>query len=167
MVMIVMIKPTLTRTLFQYKDFLYRCPFIKIWWSRGCLIFIMGILIAVRWHFYIKTAPCMASNWLHTQTLYPPPPPTPPPPPHPPTPPTHPPHPPPPPPTPTPHPPPPPPPPPHPHNEVVRGILVSPCPSGQNCVCSVSSTILARSISYLHTLSSNLRRCVTCKVFSK
>ena len=32
----------------------------------------------------------------------------------------------------------------------------------QNRVCSVSSTILARSISYLHTLSSHFRRCVEC-----
>ena len=62
------------------------------------------------------------------------------------------------------------------------GILVSPCPSvrpsfcpsihlslcpsvplsvcGQNHVRSVSSTILIGSISYLHILSSNLRRCV-------
>ena len=51
------------------------------------------------------------------------------------------------------------------------GILVSPCPSvcpsvcGQNRVRSVSSTILARSISYLHILSSNLRRCITCDFF--
>ena len=48
------------------------------------------------------------------------------------------------------------------------GILVSPCPSvrlsvcGQNRVRSVSSTILIGSISYLHILSSNLRRCVAC-----
>ena len=34
---------------------------------------------------------------------------------------------------------------------------------GQNRVRSVSSTILARSIPYLHILSSNLRRCVVCK----
>ena len=46
------------------------------------------------------------------------------------------------------------------------GILVSPCPSvrlsvcGQNRVRSVSSTILIGSISYLHILSSNFRRCV-------
>ena len=49
-----------------------------------------------------------------------------------------------------------------------RGILASPCPSvrlsvcGQNCVCSVSSTILIGSISYLHILSSNFRRCLAC-----
>ena len=53
------------------------------------------------------------------------------------------------------------------------GILVSRRPSvspsvcqsvcGQNCVCSVSSTILAGSISYLHILSSNFRKCVACK----
>ena len=48
------------------------------------------------------------------------------------------------------------------------GILVSPCPSvrlsvcGQNGVRSVSSTILIGSISYLHILSSNFRRCVAC-----
>ena len=49
------------------------------------------------------------------------------------------------------------------------GILVSPCPSvclsvcGQNSVRSVSSTILIGPILYLHILSSNFRRCVTCK----
>ena len=53
------------------------------------------------------------------------------------------------------------------------GILVSPCLSvrlsvrlsvcGQNRVRSVSSTILNGSISYLHILSSNFRRCVACK----
>ena len=54
-------------------------------------------------------------------------------------------------------------------NEVEGGILVSPCPSarlsvcGQNRVRSLSSTILAGSISYLHTF----RRCVACKVFFK
>ena len=54
-----------------------------------------------------------------------------------------------------------------------RGILVSPCPSvclsvcGQNCVCSVSSTILIGSISYLHILSRNFRRCVACDVCFK
>ena len=48
------------------------------------------------------------------------------------------------------------------------GILVSPCPSvrlsvcGQNRVRSVSSTILIGSISYVHILSSNFRRCVAC-----
>ena len=48
------------------------------------------------------------------------------------------------------------------------GILVSPRPSvrlsicGQNRVRSVSSTILIGSISYLHILSSNFRRCVAC-----
>ena len=55
----------------------------------------------------------------------------------------------------------------------LKGILVSPCPSvhqsvrlsvcGQNRVCSVSSTILNGSISYLHILSSNFRRCVANK----
>ena len=39
--------------------------------------------------------------------------------------------------------------------------------SGQNHVCSIASIILARSISYLHMLSSNFRRCVMCKVFMK
>ena len=33
----------------------------------------------------------------------------------------------------------------------------------QNCVCSVSFTILVRSISYLCTLSSNFQRCAMCK----
>ena len=53
------------------------------------------------------------------------------------------------------------------------GILVSRCPSvcpsvyGQNHVRSVTSTILARSISYLHILLSNFRRCVACEVFCK
>ena len=52
------------------------------------------------------------------------------------------------------------------------GILVSHrpsvCPSvcGQNCVHSVTSTIPARSISYLHTILSNFRRCVACKGFA-
>ena len=43
------------------------------------------------------------------------------------------------------------------------------CPSvcGQNRVRSVSSTILVGSISYLHILSSNFRRCVACKVYCK
>ena len=55
-------------------------------------------------------------------------------------------------------------------NEVERGVYwyhlvrLSVCLSvcGQNCVRSVSSTILIRSISYLHILSSNFRRCVAC-----
>ena len=53
------------------------------------------------------------------------------------------------------------------------GILVSSFPSvcmfvfGQNRVRSVSSTILVESISYLHILSSNFRRCVACKVCYK
>ena len=52
--------------------------------------------------------------------------------------------------------------------KLIGGILVSPCPSvrlsvcGQNRVRSVSSTILIGSISYLHILSSNFRRCVAC-----
>ena len=51
------------------------------------------------------------------------------------------------------------------------GILVSRRPSicptacGQNRVHSVTSTILVGSISYLHILSSNFRRCVACRVF--
>ena len=45
------------------------------------------------------------------------------------------------------------------------GFTLSVC--GQNHVCSVSSKIVARSISYLHILSSNLRRCVACKVCFK
>ena len=48
------------------------------------------------------------------------------------------------------------------------GFTLSVCPSvrlsicGQNHVRSVSSTILIKSSSYLHILSSNFRRCVTC-----
>ena len=38
---------------------------------------------------------------------------------------------------------------------------------GQNHVRSVSSTILVGSISYLHILSNNFRRCVTCNVCVK
>ena len=70
----------------------------------------------------------------------------------------------------------------HPHVDVILysyytphstklGILISPCPSvspsvcGQNRVHSVSPTILAGSISYLHILSSNFRRCVAYKGF--
>ena len=51
-------------------------------------------------------------------------------------------------------------------NEVERGVYwyhldrLSVC--GQNRVRSVSSTILIGSISYLHILSSNFRRCVAC-----
>ena len=49
------------------------------------------------------------------------------------------------------------------------GILVSrrPFVCGQNRVRSVSSTILVRSISYLHISSSNFRRCVACKGYCK
>ena len=53
------------------------------------------------------------------------------------------------------------------------GFLNSPCPSfcpsiyGRNRGCSVSSTILTRSVSYLHILSSNFRRCVVCKFIAK
>ena len=45
------------------------------------------------------------------------------------------------------------------------GFTSSVCPSvcGQNHVPSVSSTILAGSISYLYILSSNFRKCVACK----
>ena len=47
-----------------------------------------------------------------------------------------------------------------------QGILVSPFLSvDKNRVRFVSSTILTRSISYLHTLSSNIRRCAAYKVF--
>ena len=42
------------------------------------------------------------------------------------------------------------------------GFTLSVC--GQNRVRSVSSTILIGSISYLHILSSNFRRCATCNV---
>ena len=51
-------------------------------------------------------------------------------------------------------------------NEVERGVywyhLVRLSVCGQNRVRSVSSTTLIASISYLHILSSNLRRCVVC-----
>ena len=51
-------------------------------------------------------------------------------------------------------------------NEVDRGVywyhLVRLSVCGQNRVRSVSSTILIGSISYLHILSSNFRRCVAC-----
>ena len=53
-------------------------------------------------------------------------------------------------------------------NEVDRGVywyhLVRLSVCGQNRVRSVSSTILIGSISYLHILSSNFRRCVACNV---
>ena len=47
-------------------------------------------------------------------------------------------------------------------------VRLSICPSVRQSVdkkrvCSVSSTILARTISYLHILLSNFRRCVACK----
>ena len=45
------------------------------------------------------------------------------------------------------------------------GFTLSIC--GQKRVRSVSSTILVGSISYLHILSSNLRRCVACNVCFK
>ena len=44
------------------------------------------------------------------------------------------------------------------HNTIVFSSKMSIC--GQNRVCSVSSTILVRSILYLHILSSNFRRCI-------
>ena len=48
-------------------------------------------------------------------------------------------------------------------------VRLSVCPSfcGWNRVRSVSWTILAGFISYLHILSSNFRRCITCKVHQK
>ena len=53
-------------------------------------------------------------------------------------------------------------------NEVERGVywyhLVRLSVCGQNRVRSVSSTILIGSISYLHILSSNFRRCVVCNI---
>ena len=56
-------------------------------------------------------------------------------------------------------------------NEVERGVywfhLVRLSVCGQNRVRSVSSTILVRSISYWHILSSNFRRCVACNVCFK
>ena len=45
----------------------------------------------------------------------------------------------------------------------MSSVRLSVC--GQNRVRSVSSTILVGSISYLHILSSNFRRCVACKEF--
>ena len=44
---------------------------------------------------------------------------------------------------------------------------VRPSVCGQNRVRSVSSTIIVGSISYLHILSINLRRCVACKGYCK
>ena len=56
-------------------------------------------------------------------------------------------------------------------NEVDRGVywyhLVRLSVCGQNRVRSVSSTILIGSISYLHILSSNFRRCVACNAHFK
>ena len=46
-----------------------------------------------------------------------------------------------------------------------KDVRLSVC--GQNRICSVSSTILIGSISYLHILSSNFRRCVACNVCFK
>ena len=51
--------------------------------------------------------------------------------------------------------------------EGFTGFTLSVCKMsicGQNRVSSVSSTILIGSISYLHILSSNFRRCVSCNV---
>ena len=47
------------------------------------------------------------------------------------------------------------------HLSVCLSVRLSVC--GQNRVRSVSSTILIGSISYVHILSSNFRRCVACK----
>ena len=53
------------------------------------------------------------------------------------------------------------------------GFTLSVCPSirlsacGQNRICSVSSSRLVGSISYLHILSSNFKSCVVCKVCFK
>ena len=56
-------------------------------------------------------------------------------------------------------------------NEVERGVywfhVICPSVCGQNRVRSVSSTILAGSISYLRILSSNFRGCVACKGYCK
>ena len=56
-------------------------------------------------------------------------------------------------------------------NKVERGVylfhLVRLSVCGQNRVHSVSSTILIKSISYLHILSSNFRRCVACNACFK
>ena len=49
------------------------------------------------------------------------------------------------------------------HLSVRPSIYLSVC--GQNLVRSVSSTILARSISYLHILSTNFRRCAAWNFF--
>ena len=51
------------------------------------------------------------------------------------------------------------------HQSVHPSVHLSVC--GQNCVHSVSSTILIRSISYLHILSRNFSRCVPCYVCFK
>ena len=48
---------------------------------------------------------------------------------------------------------------------VPPSVCLSVC--GQNRVRSVSSTLLVGSISYLHILSSNFRRCVACNVCFK
>ena len=48
--------------------------------------------------------------------------------------------------------------------DVRLSVRLSVC--GQNRVCSVSSTILVGSISYLRILPSNLRRCVTCVILA-
>ena len=50
---------------------------------------------------------------------------------------------------------------------VCPSVHVRPSVRGQNHVHSVTSTILARSISYLHMLLSNFRRYVVCNVFGK
>ena len=53
-------------------------------------------------------------------------------------------------------------------NQVKRDTLISRVSvCGWNHVHSVSSTVLAGSISYLYILSNNFRRCVACQVFFK
>ena len=59
-----------------------------------------------------------------------------------------------------------------PHNEVVWvyiGFILSVCPFVCPAfrVCSVASTVLVGSISYLYILSNNIRRCVVCEVSCK
>ena len=62
---------------------------------------------------------------------------------------------------------------PKPNNTILQSVVpevpilnYTPCSTcGQNHVWCVSSTILILSISYLHTLSSDFRGCVACKVF--
>ena len=51
------------------------------------------------------------------------------------------------------------------HLSVRQSVRLSVCSASR--VCSVAPTVLVWSISYLHTLPSNFRRCVACKVFCK